>query len=95
MFDKVHFAGPICIPQIDREDIKGRIDLIDIDLFFSLCISDNQADAGRRRDWSSILIAKATHASSNRLLHHLERPDAALVDGRNRGKVVRRSHRTG
>jgi hypothetical protein len=27
VFDKVHFAGSIRIPQIDREDVEGRINL--------------------------------------------------------------------
>jgi hypothetical protein len=78
VFDKVHFAGSIRIPQIDREDVEGRINLtgecglaklasrkkrkvhvLNIDLFFSLCISDYQADAGGRRDWSSILMKQS------------------------------------
>jgi hypothetical protein len=27
VFDKIHFAGSICIPQIDRENVEGRINL--------------------------------------------------------------------
>lgn len=47
------------VSKADFVKKDDKVYVLNIDLFFSLCISDNQADAGGRRDWSSILMKQS------------------------------------
>jgi hypothetical protein len=86
--DEVDLTGAIGIPKVDGQDIEGCIDFVDIDLLFRLGISHDQSDTGWWRDRSPILITKTTHPSANRLLYHMKRPDATLMDGRDGSQVI-------
>lgn len=46
--------------------------LLDIDLLASIGIREHNTDARRRGDWSSVLVAEATHAGALRLLDNVE-----------------------
>lgn len=66
-------------------------DILDIDFLFRLRILYNQTNTRRWCNGSAILVTKATHASANGLLHHLQRPDAPFVHGGQRIEVFRRA----
>lgn len=55
MTNEVDLARPIGVPQVDGQDVKRRVDLVDVDLFLRHGILHDQANTRWRGDRSSIL----------------------------------------
>lgn len=79
MRHKVDLFGRLDIPEVDCEHEESRIERINVYLSLRVCVHDNQPDARWRRDGSSVLVTKTTHAGSDRLLHDVQSPDLAVV----------------
>ena len=76
---EVDLFGRLKVPQVHSEDEVRRIERVDVHLLPCICVHDYQPDARWWCDGTSVLVTKTTHASSNRLLHHIQGPDLAVV----------------
>ena len=56
------------VVEVDHEHEVGAVDVVEGDLLSRVGVVDDQADAGRGCDRPSILVTKAAHAGSDRLL---------------------------
>lgn len=68
MADQVDFSSAFHIPEVDGQDEKRAVHILKVDFIASLCIQDDQSDARRRGDGSTVLVSKTTHTSSDGLL---------------------------
>ena len=79
MSHEVDLFGRLKVPQVHSEDEVRRIERVDVYLLLCICIHDYESDARWWCDGTSILVTKTTHTGSNRLLHHIQGPDLAVI----------------
>jgi hypothetical protein len=74
MPNEVDGAGSILVPKVNREDNKDTVYIVDVDLLSCGLIEGVKANARWGGYWPSVLVSKAAHSRSDRLLfkHQVE-----------------------
>ena len=81
MSHQVDGPGRVLMPQVDHQDKRGAVEIINID-FLALCVPDDEAYARRGSNWAAVFVSKAAHAGSHRLLLHQQLIAVPVVSGR-------------